>query len=501
MGPKVDRSRVLYIITALGVIALPLLSILFGVGSLLGRNFLDFVPHISDEIYYWHQAATFREAGFNGGYYTVNEIPAPISFIHYYAWGPASPIVFGSIGKLLGWKFNSIPILNLVFLSLAIAWFIKTVKPGFAQLGLMAAVLISSWPLQLYLPTGLLVVTFMACGIIMAAVFHRIIADPKQISRFQLAGFFTAIVLMTLFQASWALLFLPFLVIIRERLRLSIPQGVLAAALLIASGFLIYNQASAPYPNFANQWLGSLHQSLYGGLRSLAHHVKDNLFNFFDLSHPPLWLLLRGQMLVLMFSAGFNWIRHRRQYDTVNESIVVLLSCSLLVAMAILLYDIYSWRDYRLFAPITLMATLLLLARRRYRVVVLLIGLNLIFLPNFLGEYRKTLEGAFSTDRTSIERFSERITTVIQYDRNKDAWENTLLVPLRAVENNLLLGVPAGIGISWFDDPEKLTDIKSRYLLLDEGSYEVLKDRTCLEFELATDLGGLYTNHGQHCEK
>ncbi len=117
-------------------------------------------------------------------------------------------------------------------------------------------------------------------------------------------------------------------------------------------------------------------------------------------------------------------------------------------------------------------------------------------MPNFLSEYSKYLKLAYSTDRRSIERLSEQVATVSQYDPEMDDWENTLLAPLRIVENNLLLGVPAGIGISWIENPEKLPEIKSRYLLLDEGNYKELKDLTCLEFELSTALGGVFTNHG-----
>jgi hypothetical protein len=129
-----------------------------------------------------------------------------------------------------------------------------------------------------------------------------------------------------------------------------------------------------------------------------------------------------------------------------------------------------------------------------------LIG-NIVLLPNFLRTYNELIKGAFPKDRTAIEAFAKEIAPIIKYDANKDAWCNTLLAPLLIVKDRLVLGVPAGIGISWFITPDQLFKIKSRYLLLDKSSYEVLKDHVGLEFKLTTIIGDLYVNKSLGCGK
>ena len=57
-----------------------------------------------------------------------------------------------------------------------------------------------------------------------------------------------------------------------------------------------------------------------------------------------------------------------------------------------------------------------------------------------------------------------------------------------------MLGVPGGIGISLFVAPGELGEVKSRYLLLDEESYNILSEYIPLEFKLSTSIGDLYIN-------
>jgi hypothetical protein len=101
----------------------------------------------------------------------------------------------------------------------------------------------------------------------------------------------------------------------------------------------------------------------------------------------------------------------------------------------------------------------------------------------------------------AIEQFSDEISTIIKYDPDKGPWDNTLLISKGYVENNLLLGVPAGTGLSFLIDPEQLTQVKSHYLIIDESDYALLSQMTCLEFKLRTDLGALYVNHGMNCTR
>ncbi len=102
------------------VALIPALVVALWIHLTPGAEFRNYTPRWSDEVYNWHPVATFRAVGFDGGYYTSNERPAAISFIHFYAHGRGHPILLGTLGRLLGWEYNSGPILNTVIVTLAI---------------------------------------------------------------------------------------------------------------------------------------------------------------------------------------------------------------------------------------------------------------------------------------------------------------------------------------------------------------------------------------------
>jgi len=467
----------------------------------MDKKLPDFTPQWSDEIFYWHQAATFRVAGFKGGYYTINEQPAAIPFIHFYSHGPIYPMLFGTLGRIIGWKMNYAPLWNIFLFILAIAWFIKATKPNYLQLLLMGLVMLTFWPTQLFMVTNMRVVIFNSIAIVIAAFFYKIITDPLGTTRLYLIMFGLTIGLMTLFQISWALLFFPYLLLIRKRIQISIFRTIVYTIIILVISYYVYDQIIAPYPYFTSDLLAAMKVSLNKGLKVFHRHLVINIRSFIDPSHRVLWLMLRIQMLLAIIGSGYLLWKRREDEPTVQESIVVLTSCGLLLLETILLFDIFNWRDYRLFAPILLMSIVLFIARKRVFLVTLMLIGNLVLLPNFLRTYTELIRGAFPEDRTAIEAFSKEIAPIIKYVANKDGWCNTLLAPLPIAKDRLMLGVPAGIGISWFTSPDQLFQIKSRYLLLDKSSYEVLKDHVGLEFKLTTTIGDLYVNKSSECGK
>ena len=186
---------------------------------------------------------------------------------------------------------------------------------------------------------------------------------------------------------------------------------------------------------------------------------------------------------------------------TIQESIFVLTNTVLTVVAAIFLFEMFGWKDFRLFAPIVLMFTFFFIARQRVFLLALMLVGNLVLLCCFLGTYRETMIDAFPKTQTAIEVFSDEIAPIIIYDKNRDGWGNTLLVPMQIAFYHQMLGLPAGIGISFFTSHDKLSNIKSRYILLDKSSYEVLKDRASLDFKLTTAIGDLYINRDSESRK
>src|SRR5688572_20867323 len=64
----------------------------------------DFTTLWNDETVYWNEAAVFGRAGFEGGYVTVNEKPAAAAFSRFGPHGPAFAVLYGFIGRVVGWR-------------------------------------------------------------------------------------------------------------------------------------------------------------------------------------------------------------------------------------------------------------------------------------------------------------------------------------------------------------------------------------------------------------
>ncbi|HET9270506.1 MAG TPA: hypothetical protein VFO31_20155, partial [Vicinamibacterales bacterium] len=95
------------------VVAAPAIVTCALLAALFDATLLDYFPLVSDEIAYQRQIAAFAAAGFDSGYFTVFERPAPLAFTHFSVHGPAFPVIYGLIGRVAGWELYSGPIFNL----------------------------------------------------------------------------------------------------------------------------------------------------------------------------------------------------------------------------------------------------------------------------------------------------------------------------------------------------------------------------------------------------
>src|SRR5467141_2945707 len=109
---------------AIGVAALPAVEVSILLYVFFRRRLLDHIPGvINDAIDYWLEAQAFRYAGFHGGYFTIDERPAPWSFSHFGSHGPLFPMIHGTLGRLFGWHPYSIPLFHLAFVTAALLFF------------------------------------------------------------------------------------------------------------------------------------------------------------------------------------------------------------------------------------------------------------------------------------------------------------------------------------------------------------------------------------------
>ena len=131
---------------------------------------------------------------------------------------------------------------------------------------------------------------------------------------------------------------------------------------MVAVGFGLHGLLAAPFPNFANQLLAGFSESYSLAYRLLVEQVYSAVEDFFNLDHSPLWLLVRLQVLFMLGWAGYLLARRSDDEADRHEAVLILAGLGMLLGAAVFLYDIHSWRDFRLFAPVLLMLTLVFIA-------------------------------------------------------------------------------------------------------------------------------------------
>jgi hypothetical protein len=458
---------------AAAVILVPAAVSLLLPAMLMGSRLDAYTPAWSDEVVYWHSALTFSQVGFDGGYYTHAEQPAPAAFSHFDTHGPWFPMLLGGVAGLAGWYPHSVPSLNLLLLTAALALFVYLTRPDARQLLFMGLLLLVFWPALLYAPSSMQESLHQSAGIVLAALFFIRLAQGENTPRRLLAAALVLIALAALLRLTWALLFLPLLAYGSGRAR---QVRLLLAGAGFVAAFLLFQWLGAPYPyNFTTRLLPILAANPAEGLSIWLRQFIGNLRRL--TLGEPLEIALRFQVFLLVAalligraSASRALVRARRWLFggsrlPAGEAGFHLVNLGLLLALNLALYDIFAWRDYRVLAPHLLLSALLLIAFRRLRLAGLLIATGALLLPAFLSTYRDLHQAHFNADRAEMAAFASTLETHVRYQPGApSAWCNTILTDDLPP---LLLGVPAGIGFSVDATMEQvILPPKSRYLLI-----------------------------------
>jgi hypothetical protein len=328
--------------------------------------------------------------------------------------------------------------------------------------------------------------------------------------------FLVAVALASVIRVTWALVLIPWAVVVLSHRSERLPSpslrkriGMAAVAAAAIPGLaLAWRTICAPYANtttsilfFARTSPGLafwdvllrlqrgldvfLLRSTPDGFSVLASPLPKAVEYLRAFQHAEVSALVAGGLAVAAF----------------RRSRAVLFAALNLLVLAVVVTALYDLRnDYRLLAPHLLLSLLVLLSAPSAggrRVVLAVAGLQALFLPAFLSEFSRYHADRVRFDRAEIARFAEGFDAV-RYDPGADGWENTVLVPLDSV-GTPLLGLPPGVGSTyvfrWGRVPQPL---KSRWLLLPHGSdlpnNLSAVQRSRLRLIRSTPRGDLYRN-------
>jgi hypothetical protein len=503
------QPQVLRLVLAIVVVLLPTLLTVVLLRTRLDSSPLDFVPTWSDEAIYWHEILTFKAVGFDGGYYTFEELPAAAAFTHFDAHGPVYPLILGMLARVTGWDYATSVLYNLILLSAALALFLAFCRFTAQQLVWLIVALLTFWPIYLFIPTAMQESLHQAAAIVIALLLLSRLQRGAQTPRWIDVGFVLFVVFLSLLRLTWGFLLIPYLLLAAPR-RWWWAALALAGA-LIGGSILFYRLTGAPYPanflSFFSRQMGfnsSISYILYllssFFLENTARISKGDILTIFE----------RIQVLTLTFWSLMVLVARRtslrkrlpRPRMSLVEAGLHLFNLGSILLVNLTIYVITDWIDYRVFAPHLLISLLLLIAFNRLRLAGVLIALNVVMALPFLQNYRDLNLRSFTVDTTQLQVFQDTISPYVRYNAEaENAWCNTVYAPRLGLE---LIALPPGIGFSIARSLQVTSaPFQSLYLLLDESYFDDLSARfgqLNLEALTETASGTLYRNRDADCD-
>jgi hypothetical protein len=448
-----------------GLAALPAVETSLLLYGFFRRTLLDHIPGvINDAIDYWLEARAFAYAGLRGGYFTIDERPAPASFSHFGSHGPFFPILHGTLGRVFGWHTYSIPLFHLGFVTAALLLFARHVSLDRRGRALTALSLATFWPLLLFLPTSLQEGLHLAVAVFVATAFRSLL-DGGDISRAMRASLLVTLSMATLMRPSWGLLLAPAFVLLLGAADWR-KQVVAALAGLGLWAALIAAFASVAAPFGREEFFFVRVARLEEGVSALLAHAATNASRFTGAGSA---LEVRSRFLVLglaLSTGALAWRAHPRRelaFHAYNLGSIFLVT--------LFAYVFGAWGDYRVFGAHLLLTTLLL-ASSRAAVALGLAAVALLVQLGSVGPFIQTfreLDPSYRYNRAHIKAFRAAARGVLVFDARQDAWCNTLVSVNPPYFYRHMVGLPPGMGVTMlFGSGEApRPPLRSRYVLLD----------------------------------
>ncbi|MDD4968583.1 MAG: hypothetical protein PHT07_04050 [Paludibacter sp.] len=437
------------------------------------------IPCWSDELAYWHEVLSFSQKGFNFGYYTLNEVqPTCLSF-GTHGFGAVS--VYALFAKIFGWKAYSMVIANAFFVSFSFLVLTILTKISSRNLLFILFFTLSYIPLVLFSGTSMTELLNFSILILYVAMFQVYFKNNGQKWLVLLLLFCTAI---SFIRIIYILLFLPLLFIRKNEFKFDSKFLISAAFWIIASGllFLGNNLFVSPYPDsFLSELFKSAGISEF--VRNFAIHFAQNTWNFINpFSENSIQVLQRYFELFICVVCLWKSNLLQTKFKKIGmDYFLAFLILFLFLLVSIAAYDVFDWRDYRVMAPVLFGCILFLILNDKpfiasSSLVSNIAGIVFLFLLPQVSE-------SFNKGRYD-QITGNQVLAKIEYTENPvSRFENTVVV--QQFNANVVLNIPAGIGITYSD---VLSDkLRSKYIYsikkLNVTTYQLIK---------ANEIGYLY---------
>jgi hypothetical protein len=304
------------------------------------------------------------------------------------------------------------------------------------------------------------------------------------------------LVLLSFIKPSWAILLPLWAVATSHRgstARLLVMVGV--SLVCAAAVFAAYGRTVAPYSTGGFFFLRALSFSL--PTDEITKNVLDNIRRLRTPNQfQSIEILHRFQYVSFLVMAGIAVVVSR------SRTHFILSAAAMAAALGamLMLYEFASFAEHRLLSAFLLFGALLCVAAPGRIGPLLAVGLivsNLAASRISLVNFEAGRRDQYRYDDSSVVQLRQAIAGKVMFRPGTSRWCNTLLASQFPPD---LIAIPAGIGLSVVQKPERVGVPKSRYLLLDDEMRMAFGAALDVEAIATLPYGVIYVNRHAVCE-
>ncbi|WP_075352602.1 hypothetical protein [Algoriphagus marinus] len=346
------KSKIITQSNFLVVLIFGLFAVYFYFFSFIGS---DYSPYYGDEFFYFKNAESFYQfSEFHGAFTYSGKGSKLLGFDPH---GPAYPILYGSVAKLIGWHGPLIPIFNCGILIIAL--FCLFLQKGQSlELKYIQVILILGSPVTLFYSFSFLPELLQIAGAIFLFLqFKQYYRTQKQ---FDLILLTLLILSLGMIRTIWFFALIA-LMISPKGINWRVGLGLLLLALSLS----YFSQAlfHEPVPNTFSELSELVRSKNYGeAVEVLIFNLKRNLYFVGTYSEGKFYTI---QKIWLLASIAFAWVFFRKE----KLVQVGLLIFGMTYLFNMFFYKNYSWVDLRMYTPILLFINLSMIASSNHKFI------------------------------------------------------------------------------------------------------------------------------------